>query len=148
MSAARPLDAETRYRHFLLWVAAGLFVASPLELVLADHMHGWEQWMPFVLCGLGLVAVARALRAQTRPTLLALRSAMAVVGLGAIYGIYAHLTSNLEFEQEIRPTASLGTTLWEALQGASPLLAPGILALAALLGIASTFWHPALRQTR
>lgn len=148
MSTAPPLDAEARYRRFLLWVTAAMFAVTPLELWLTDHIHGWRQWMPFGLCGIGLVMVASALRTPTRTVLLALRGAMATVAAGAMYGIYAHLSSNVEFEQEIRPTASLGDVVWEALQGASPLLAPGVLALAALLGTASTFWHPAFQQTR
>jgi hypothetical protein len=143
----RPLDAEARYRRFLLWVTAGLFIGTPVELVLTEHTGDWEQWIPFVLCGVGLVAVASALRTMRRGTLLALRGAMGGVGVGALYGIYAHLSANVEFELEIQPSAGLGDVMWDALQGASPLLAPGILALAALLGAASTFWHPALRRS-
>jgi hypothetical protein len=35
----------------------------------------------------------------------------------------------------------------DALMGANPLLAPGILALAGVLAIAATYHHPALRKT-
>lgn len=144
--ATRPLDAEARYRRFLLWVSAGLFIGTPVELWLTDHMGDWQQWMPFGLSAVGLVMVASALWAPGRRTLLALRGAMVLVGAGAVYGIYSHLTANLEFEMEIQPTLGLGDVFWEALQGASPLLAPGILALAALLGLAATFWHPMLQR--
>ena len=146
MSTAPPLDAEARYRRFLLWVSAGLFIGTPVELWLTEHMEGWQQWVPFVLCAVGLVAVASALRAPTRGTLLALRGTMIGVGAGAFYGIYSHVTANVAFELEIRPTYGLSDVLGEALRGASPLLAPGILALAALLGMAATFWHPVLHR--
>ena len=147
MSAPPLRDAEARFRRFLLWVTAGLFLGTPLELWLAEHTGDWQQWIPFVLCAVGLVAVVSALRALGRGTLLALRGAMVGIGAGALYGIYAHLTANVEFELEIRPSAGLGDVMWDALQGASPLLAPGILALAALLGAAATFWHPALKRS-
>jgi len=148
VSPAPSLDAEGRYRRFLLWVTAGLFLGTPVELLLTEHTNGLEQRIPFLLCLVGLVAVASALRMPGRRTLLTLRGAMIGVGGGALYGIYAHLSHNVEFELEIRPSEGLGDVLWDALQGASPLLAPGILALAALLGVAATFWHPALRQPR
>jgi hypothetical protein len=37
--------------------------------------------------------------------------------------------------------------LLEALTGAAPLLAPGVLALAGVLAIAATYYHPALGRT-
>ncbi|GAB5534862.1 MAG: hypothetical protein Rubg2KO_11110 [Rubricoccaceae bacterium] len=148
MSTAPALNAEARYRRFLLWVTAGLFLGIPVELLLTEHTSGLEQRIPFVLCAIGLVAVASVLRAPGRRTLLALRGAMIGVGTGALYGIYAHLSANVEFELEIRPVDGLGDVMWDALQGASPLLAPGILALAALLGVSATFWHPLLRSAR
>ena len=146
MSTTPPLDAEARYRRFLLWVTAGLFLGTPVELLLTEHTNGLEQRIPFLLCLVGLVAVASALRAPGRKTLLTLRGSMIGIGAGALYGIYAHLSHNVEFELEIRPTEGLGDVVWDALQGASPLLAPGILGLAALLGVAATFWHPLLRR--
>lgn len=148
MSPAPPLDAEARYRRFLLWVATGLFIGTPIELWLTGHMGGWEQWAPFALCAIGLVAVVTVLRSPGPGTLRALRGAMIGVGAGALYGIYAHLSANVEFEMEIRPTEGLREVMWDALQGASPLLAPGILGLAALLGMAATFWHPLLQRKR
>ena len=87
-------------------------------------------------------AVASALRAPGRRTLLLLRGAMFGIGAGALYGIYMHLTANVEFELEIRPTSGLADVFGEALRGASPLLAPGILALAALLGAAPPRFPP------
>jgi hypothetical protein len=47
----------------------------------------------------------------------------------------------VEFEQEINANASTATLLWKALQGGNPLLAPGILAAAAILGLAATYRH-------
>ncbi|MBL8156945.1 MAG: hypothetical protein JNM70_22415, partial [Anaerolineae bacterium] len=61
-------------------------------------------------------------------------------------GLGLHLLGNTQFEQEIRPSAAAVDVLLEALKGANPLLAPGILALAGLLAIAATTYHPMLRS--
>jgi hypothetical protein len=69
---------------------------------------------------------------------------MLLVGLGSLFGLYEHIEHNLAFELEIRPTAAVNDVFMEALKGASPLLAPGILGLAALIALAATYYHPAL----
>jgi hypothetical protein len=90
------------------------------------------------------LAVVAALFRPNRATLLVLRGVMGLVTLGGLFGVYEHLEHNLAFELEIRPTATVTAVLMEALKGASPLLAPGILALTALIAIAATYYHPAL----
>lgn len=137
---------EEEYRLFLLILAGLLFVGTVVELWFEEHVEGTVQVVPFVLCGLGLCAVAAVLFRPRRRGLLVLRAVMAVVALGAVYGLYEHLAHNFAFELEIRPQAGWGDVFWEALSGASPLLAPGILALAALLAAAATYHHPALTE--
>jgi hypothetical protein len=133
-----------RLRLFLLGMTALIFLATLGELVLEDHDQEALQWIPFVLCGIGLLAVAGALLRPRRGTLLALRGVMALVALGGLAGIAIHLARNLGFEQEIRPNAALGEVIGAALRGAAPLLAPGTLIFAALLALAATYYHPAL----
>jgi hypothetical protein len=57
-----------------------------------------------------------------------------------------HLFDNFAFEREIRPNAALVDVIINALRGVNPLLAPGILALAAALAIAATYRHPVLHR--
>lgn len=90
--------------------------------------------------GLGLIAGLAALLRPRRGTLLALRLVIA----GAALGCYERIENNLELVREIRPSAALSQIWLQVLRGASPLLAPGILALAATLAIAATYYHPAL----
>ena len=138
-----PRSVEDRFRRFLLWVAAGLFVGTPVELVLADHVGDWVQWIPFGLCAVGLAAVVWALRSPGRASYRAVRVAAAGIAAGTAYGVYSHLSHNLAFELDIRPGATWTEGLAEAFFGASPLLAPGILGLAALLAAGATFWSSA-----
>ncbi len=69
---------------------------------------------------------------------------MGLVALGSLFGIYQHVVNNLGFYREIHPNAPTGAAVWGALAGASPLLAPGVLALASMLALAATYYHPVL----
>src|SRR5262245_51247358 len=120
--------AETilaRLRRFLLIISGGMFVGTVIELFFVEHTETWEQWIPFGLCGLGVVMVALALWYPRRATLLALRVSMLIISIGSLFGLYEHLSGNLGFEQELHPTASLVEALTAALSGVAPILAPG-----------------------
>lgn len=97
-----PEGAEGRLRQFMLLVAASIFVAVPVELVLEEHTKEPLQLIPFVLCGVGLLTVVAALLRPQRTTLFALRVAMLLVALGGVLGIALHLWNNFEFERETR----------------------------------------------
>jgi hypothetical protein len=71
---------------------------------------------------------------------------MSVLGVGSFVGVYQHIQSNIAFELEIRPNATLSAVWFDALRSAGPLLAPGILALAAMIALAGTYYHPALAR--
>ena len=137
-----------RLRTFLLVLAGSMCAGTIVELLLAEHTETLVQLIPFVLCGLGLLAVAAALFRPRRATLLALRAVMGLLLAGSLLGVYEHFAGNLAFEQEIRPAATFGAVWMEVLKGAAPLLAPGILAVVAVMAIASTYYHPALARDR
>lgn len=138
---------EGRLRTFLLALSACLCVGTSAELLLADHTKTAVQLVPFALCAAGLLALLAALARPRPATLALLRAVMLLLLVGGCFGVYEHFSGNLAFEQEIRSGATDG--LWlAALKGAAPLLAPGILGLAALLGLAGTYAHPALQRRR
>lgn len=137
-----------RLRRFLLITSALLFVGTLVELWLTNHMESAVQLIPFALCGLGLVSVVAVLLRPQRAAMLALRACMVLVAAGSLFGIYEHIEGNLGFQRELYPKAAMSKVVLGALGGASPLLAPGILALAATLALASTYYHPALAKAR
>lgn len=141
MTAAR---IEGRLRRMLLVLAGLVFTATLVELVLEEHTKETLQFVPFVLCVVGLLAVISALARPGARTLLALRWTMVVVALGGMFGAFIHLRGNLLFEQEIRPNAETGELIVAMLKGAAPLLAPGILMFGALIALAATYYHPSL----
>lgn len=143
---AETTTVEQRLRVFLLRLAGFICAGTVVELLLSKHTETLTQLIPFALCGLGLIVVLAALLRPRRATLLALRGVMALLIAGSLLGVYEHIQNNIELELELRPSATTGAVLLKALQGASPLLAPGILALAAVIAIAATYYHPALAR--
>ena len=131
-----------RLRQFLLALAAFLCLGTIAELVLIGHYEGPTQILPLILCGLGAIcALSVVLRAHIK-TVRVLRWVMSFTFTGGLFGIYEHLEHNFGFELEIRPNAGVSDVFWDALGGANPLLAPGMLAVAALLALAATYYHP------
>lgn len=137
---------EQQLRGFLLWVAGFIFIGTVIELVLIEHTGDILQWIPLILCGLGLISLLAVWFAPSRKTLLSLRGIMGATALGSLYGIYEHFITNFEFSQEIYPAYTFIENLWAGLKGASPMLAPGILFVAALLAVAATYRHPVLEE--
>jgi hypothetical protein len=135
-----------RLRQFLLLLAALLCLGTLGELVLTDHMEEPLQLVPFVLCGVGLVALGLVFKWPQRKTIWGLRSVMLLVALGGLLGIYEHLAGNWDFAQEIDQQASGIKLLLSTLTGASPALAPGILIVTAIVAQMATYFHPALKE--
>lgn len=138
---------QQRLRRFMLLLAGAVFLATPAELLLAEHFKSPAQFIPFVFSLLGLVLVVMALRNPLRSTLRTLRWVMLVNVLGSVLGVLLHFNENMEFVREIQPNAAAGAVLLKTVTGAAPLLAPGILAFAALLAIAATYQHPAWQKS-
>lgn len=135
-----------RLRLFLLGVAGSIFIGVIVELLLTGHTESPPQWIPILLSGLGAVVAAAALAWPGPATLWAVRGVAGLAALGSAFGLFEHLEHNFEFAMEIRPGVAATDVVWEALSGPNPLLAPGILALAAVLALAATYAHPALAR--
>lgn len=137
---------EAQLRRFLLAVTAFIFTGTVIELALIEHTGDTVQWIPFIASGIGLISVLAVWFAPSPKSLLTLRGVMGIAALSSLFGIYEHFITNLEFSQEIHPAYSFMENVIAALKGASPMLAPGILFLAALLAVAATYRHPVLEK--
>jgi fatty acid desaturase len=144
MSAAKVLritaaEVLRRLRKFLLVLSLLLFVGALVELLLVGHTVEFVQWIAFVLAGAGTLASILVLFRLTRATVRLLRVCMIVITLGSLFGIYQHISGNVAFAREIRPDSSTSQLFWRGLQGGNPLLAPGVLAVAAMLALSATY---------
>jgi hypothetical protein len=117
-----------------------------VELLLVNHKEDAVQLVPFVLCAIGVIAVLVVLLRHRRATVRALRVCLILVVCGSVFGIYEHLANNIAFQREIKPNAPMADVLVSAIAGGNPLLAPGTLAIAAVLALAATYYHPALSE--
>ncbi|MBK9749202.1 MAG: hypothetical protein IPO91_20815 [Chloroflexi bacterium] len=133
-----------RLRRLLIGLAVFLVAGTLGELLVIEHFQATEQYIPIVMCVVALLALGAAIVRPQRWTLQAMRLVMLGMGLVSLLGLYYHVTGNFAFELEIRPNATIGEVFLDALGGANPLLAPGILGIAAVLALASTYYHPAL----
>ncbi len=132
-------DVLRRLRRFLLLLSIVLFGGALVELWLVGHTEGWIQWIPFVLCAAGLLTSGFVLLKPNAVTVGLLRVCMAAVVLGTLFGVYEHVVGNIAFAREVDPAASTSTLAWKGVEGANPLLAPGILAISALLAWSATY---------
>ena len=139
-------DILSRLRRFLLVFSVLLFGGTVVELWLVNHKEETLQLIPFALCALGTAAALFALFRPRRASLWLLRACMALVVCGTLLGVYLHLDGNIDFQREIDPNAPAADMLLSVLGGGNPLLAPGILAVSAVLALAATYYHPALSK--
>ncbi|MEK6281164.1 MAG: hypothetical protein AABN95_12495 [Acidobacteriota bacterium] len=138
MSAAEVLG---QLRRFLLVLSVLLFAGALIELWLVGHTEDRIQWLAFGLAGLGAIAAMAVIISPKQATVRILRVCMSLVMLGSLFGIYEHLAGNIAFEQEIQPDATTAQLISRGLEGGNPLLAPGILAVAAVLALSATYRH-------
>lgn len=123
-------------------------MGTGVELILLEHTEDAFQWIPIVLIGVGLVACG-VVAARPGPRVLrAFRVLMVAFVLAGALGLYQHYDGNAEFELEMRPDLEGLELFKEAVTGATPALAPGMMAHLGLLGLAFTFRHPLLARRR
>ena len=132
-----------RLRQFLLVISAGVFIMTVTELFFLSHWSETMQFLPFVLSGLGLITLALAYFRPGRGTMTLLRWSMIIIAACSLIGVYEHMANNLGFQMEIQPNATTWELILATLEGANPVLAPGILMLGAVIGVAATYQHPA-----
>ena len=142
-----PSPTESRLRIALLRLAAVICAGTIVELWLAEHTKSAVQLLPFLWCAIALATILVALLRPRRGTLRALQAIMAALVVGSLVGMWQHWSANLSFELDIRPQATLADVWLKTLHGAAPLLAPGVLALAATIALLATYGHPALHSS-
>ncbi|HEU0300235.1 MAG TPA: hypothetical protein VFR37_12290 [Longimicrobium sp.] len=144
--AASGRDAAGRLRRlFLALVLLGM-LGIAAELVLLEHVESATQWIPLAVIGVGLAAGAAVAARPGRGTVRLFQGAMAACLAAGALGVYLHYRGNVAFEREMDDTLRGFALLWAALHGATPALAPGALAHLGLIGLATTYRHPALRR--
>lgn len=134
------MAVEQRLRLFYLLLSALMCLGTIAELLLLNHTDGATQLIPFLLSGLGFMAVLGVIIRPEKKVVWAMRIVMAIAILGSLLGMFEHLEGNLEFAREIHSGLSGAALMWKAVAGANPLLAPGMMAVGALIAIAASYY--------
>lgn len=134
-----PAEVLLRLRRFLLVLSVLLFSGAVVELWLVNHTKDLVQWLAFVVSITGALAALLVLLRPQCATVRILRVCMVLVAVGSLYGVYAHVEGNIAFAQEIQPNSPTIQLVVSGLRGGNPLLAPGILVVAASLALSATY---------
>ncbi len=140
-SDSTAVEVLRQLQKFLLLLAIALFAGALTELWLVGHTEDPIQLSPFVLAIVAIVVSLLVFFWRSTGTIQVMRVWMAVVVLGTLLGVYLHVEDNVAFEREVDPKAATSQLVWQGLGGGNPLLAPGVLAIAALLAVAATYRH-------
>jgi hypothetical protein len=155
-SDVRPVDASggesmaepatlAVLRRFLLAVLIFGVIGMGTELLFIGHIDGTLQLIPVTALGCGLLALGWLVLAPSGASVRAVQAMMLVFVVAGGAGVVLHFRGNAEFELEMRPRIDRLELVRETLTGATPVLAPGSMALLGLVGLAVTFRHPSIR---
>ncbi len=143
---ARPASQPpARLRQWLLALLAAGLVGLAVELALREHYEDSVMLVPFAAVAVALAAIVLHAVAGTAGTVRVLQGAMAALIVCGAAGVALHYQGSREFQLEMDPTLSRADLFWKVLHmKAPPTLAPGVMVQLGLLGLISTYRHPAL----
>ena len=135
-----------RLRQFLLIISTGVFIMTVTELTFLSHWSETVQFLPFALSALGLITLSLAYFRPSRASITAMQWSMLVIAVCSLIGFYEHMLNNFAFRLEIAANSTTWELIRATLEGSNPVLAPGILTLGAVIGLAAIYKHPALER--
>jgi hypothetical protein len=118
------------------------FAGMGLELLFIGHVEDRLQLVPVVLLPTGLIAIAWHTLRPSRASARSVRLLMALFVASGGLGVGLHYRGNHEFELEMYPSMAGMELVRETLTGATPVLAPGSMALLGLVGLAAVHGFP------
>jgi hypothetical protein len=116
------------------------------ELLLLGHFESAAQVLPLGLLGVGLAVLLWHLAAPSTASVRVLQGTMMLFVVSGGIGIGLHYDGNVEFELEMYPSMSGIELIRNTLSGATPVFAPGTMALLGLVGLALVYRDPALER--
>lgn len=121
--------------------------ATNVDLLLLAHYEDVAQWTPLVLSSGAMVVIGWHAAAGSVVSVRALQLMMVGFVAAGLVGVVLHYRGNMEFQLEINPEQSAWELFSRVMTAkAPPALAPGAMAQLGLLGLLSTYRHPALRH--
>jgi tellurite resistance protein TehA-like permease len=141
------LDPTPRLRGMVLALVLLGLGGVAAELILLEHYEAGWQRAPLIAVVLALASLGLHGLRPSRRTVLGIRVAMSGLTLVGLWGVVQHFGGNRMFELEMDSALRGWELFWESLKGATPTLAPGMMAQLGLLGLVFTARHPRLNHT-
>jgi hypothetical protein len=135
-------------RFFLMGIFLTGLVGTGGELLLMEHTEGFWQRLPLFLIVLVLVVLCCSALKPGPLVWRVFQGTMLLVVLTGLVGCILHYQGNVEFELEMYPSRKGMELFRESITGATPSLAPGIMMILGLVGLAYTYRHPRLSRTQ
>jgi hypothetical protein len=142
LRAASDREVLAGLRRFLLLTLIGGTAGMGAELLFLGHVEDRLQLVPVTLLPAGLIALAWHTLRPSRWSVRIVRLLMALFVAGGLLGVGLHYRGNQEFELEMYPSMAGMELARKTLTGATPVLAPGSMALLGLVGLAAVHGFP------
>jgi hypothetical protein len=139
----RESETLASIRKLLLGALAVGVVGTVGELILLRHIDMPAQWIPLTLLTAAVPILIWHASSPSSATVRTVQALMLCFIAAGIVGVGLHLDSNVEFERELNPSERGWTFIRKTVAGATPVLAPGSMALLGLVGLAHAYRHPA-----
>ena len=127
-----------RVRQLLLALLAAGSFGTGVELLLLGHFEELTQIVPLVLLGGGLAAASWHLT-YAGANVAMLRWLMVLFVASGGVGVVLHYRGNVEFEHEMYPALAGMELIRKTLTGATPVFAPGTMALLGGIGLLASY---------
>lgn len=144
----RESETLAAIRILLLWALAVGVLGTTGELILLRHIDKPAQWIPLVFLGAGLPILGWHAAAPSAASVRVLQGLMLAFIVLGVLGVGLHYDGNVEFERELHPDERGWEFVRKTVAGATPVLAPGSMALLGLVGLAHAYHHPRRGITR
>jgi len=111
-----------------------MMIGTLLELYLLDHYEDAFQLIPVLCIAFSLINLIILFFKRSKIVIKLFKLVLVLTSFSGIYGVFLHLQSNFEFEQDMKPTATNWELFSESLSGALPTLAPMSMLVLAFIG--------------
>ena len=111
-----------------------MMIGTLLELYLLDHYEDAFQLIPVLCIAFSLINLIILFFKRSKIMVKLFKLVLVLTSFSGIYGVFLHLQSNFEFEQDMKPTATNWELFFESLSGALPTLAPMSMLVLAFIG--------------
>ena len=134
MQRKKVASEKVRVKQVIVLALLFMMMGTLLELYLLEHYEDTFQLIPVLCIAFSLTNLIILLFKKSKKIINLFKLMLVLTSLSGVYGVFLHLQSNFEFEQDMKPTATNWELFSESLSGALPTLAPMSMLVLALIG--------------